>query len=395
MQWNDNAIILSVRKHGENSAVVRMLASEHGVYAGVVKGVTSKSNRGIFQPGNVVNATWNARLSEQLGMFKTELMTPHAAHLMQDPAKLAALTSACAMVEIALPERHPYPRLYALFLQFLADMHESDRWMENYISLELDLLAEAGFGLDLTQCAATGRTDELIYVSPKSGRAVCREAGEPYKEKMLPLPGFLLTPPPLRGRVGVGGDSPSSYDESLLGKAKALRKNLTEAEKKLWDTLRSKQMEQFKFRRQQPIGNYIVDFFCSELRLVVELDGGQHAEQMGYDEKRTQFLQSQGYHVLRFWNNEVMGNIEGVYGVIVDTIKGSIAGVAPHLTLPLKGGGLISTQGKSQEILAGLRLSGYFLAHWLLEPHNRKLPPARARLVQILKEHYGAETKVA
>lgn len=193
----------------------------------------------------------------------------------------------------------------------------------------------------------------------------------------------------------MGGDSPSSYDESLLGKAKALRKNLTEAEKKLWDTLRSKQMEQFKFRRQQPIGNYIVDFFCSELRLVVELDGGQHAEQMGYDEKRTQFLQSQGYHVLRFWNNEVMGNIEGVYGVIVDTIKGSIAGVAPHLTLPLKGGGLISTQGKSQEILAGLRLSGYFLAHWLLEPHNRKLPPARARLVQILKEHYGAETKVA
>lgn len=251
MHWGDNAIILSVRKHGETSAVVRMLAREHGVYAGVVKGVTSKSNRGIFQLGNVVDAKWSARLSEHLGMFKTELVTPHAAHVMNDAAKLSALTSACAMVELSLPERHPYPRLYELFLQFLVDMHDNDHWLEDYVSLELDLLAEAGFGLDLSRCAATGTTEELIYVSPKSGRAVCREAGEPYRKKMLPLPGFLLPSP--------GGGS--------------------------------------------------------------------------------------------------LGNIE--------------------------------------ETLAGLRLSGYFLTHWLLEPHNRKLPPARARLLQILKETHGAETKVA
>jgi DNA repair protein RecO (recombination protein O) len=191
VHWSDTAIILSVRKHGENSAVVRLLAREHGVYAGVVKSVTSKTNRGVIQPGNVVNATWNARLSEHLGMFKIELLKANAALIMNDSLKLASLSSACAMVEIALPERHPYQRLYHLFIAFLADLQESNDWMKDYVSLELDLLAEAGFGLDLSHCAATGKTDNLIYVSPKSGRAVSREAGEPYKDKLLALPGFL------------------------------------------------------------------------------------------------------------------------------------------------------------------------------------------------------------
>ena len=171
--------------------MVRVLAREHGVYGGVVRGAHSKANRGINQPGNVVSAAWNARLSDQLGTLKTELLEAHAAHLMADPAKLAALTSACSLVEIAMPERHPYPKLFAALHAFLHHLCH-DGWEQDYVRFELALLAESGFGLDFSECASTGQAHDLIYVSPKSGRAVSREAGEPYKDKMLPLPRFLL-----------------------------------------------------------------------------------------------------------------------------------------------------------------------------------------------------------
>lgn len=193
MHWTDAGIILSSRKFGETSAVVRVLAREHGVYGGVVRGAHSKTNRGINQPGNVVSAAWNARLSDQLGTLKTELLEAHAAHFMADAGRLAALTSACSLVELAMPERHPYPKLFAALHTFLHHLTHED-WAQDYIKFELALLAESGFGLDFSECAATGVKEDLIYVSPKSGRAVSREAGEPYKDKMLPLPGFLLDP---------------------------------------------------------------------------------------------------------------------------------------------------------------------------------------------------------
>jgi len=195
MQWADAAIILSCRKYGESSAVVRVLAREHGISGGVVRGANSKNNRGIIQSGNVVSANWQARLANQLGNFKIELLEAHAAHIMQDEAKLAALTSACAILETALPERHPYPKIFAALhelLHSLTAISPIHDWRHDYIKFELSLLAESGYGLDLSECAATGVTHDLIYVSPKSGRAVCREAGEPYKDKMLPLPEFLL-----------------------------------------------------------------------------------------------------------------------------------------------------------------------------------------------------------
>ncbi len=194
MQWADAAIILSSRKYGESSAVVRVLAREHGVFAGVVRGANSKNNRGIIQAGNVVSANWQARLSNQLGSFKIELLEAHAAHIMQDSAKLAALSSACAIVETALPERHPYPKIFAAFhelLHSLTAISPTHDWQHDYIKFELSLLAESGYGLDLSECAADGVTQDLIYVSPKSGRAVCNGCGEPYKDKLLPLPGFL------------------------------------------------------------------------------------------------------------------------------------------------------------------------------------------------------------
>ena len=193
MHWSDAAIILSSRKYGENSAVVRVLAREHGVFAGVVRGANSKNNRGIIQSGNVVSANWQARLSQQLGNFKIELLEAHATHIMQDSAKLATLTSACTVTEMALPERHPYPKLFSALHEFLHTLNANENWQQDYVKFELSLLAESGFGLDLSECAATGVTDDLIYVSPKSGRAVCRDAGEPYKDKMLPLPQFLLS----------------------------------------------------------------------------------------------------------------------------------------------------------------------------------------------------------
>ncbi len=191
MQWTDDAIVLSARKFGENKAVARVFSREHGVYGGVVRGASSKSNRGILQPGNAINVTWNARLSEQLGAFKVELLEPFTAHAMADKFRLAALTSATALLEAALPERHPYPTLYNHFYGFLEQLRDAEHWQETYVKLELEILSQSGFGLDLKTCAATGSADNLTYVSPKSGRAVSRDAGEPYKEKLLELPSFL------------------------------------------------------------------------------------------------------------------------------------------------------------------------------------------------------------
>jgi len=388
MHWTDTAIVLSARKHGENSAVVRVFARRHGVFAGVVKGATSKANRGVIQPGNIVSATWQARLSEHLGLFKCELLEANAALIMQDAARLTALSSACAVVESALPERHPYLRLYGIFQSFLATLREDGNWPEAYVMLELDVLAEAGFGLDLSQCAATGATEDLMYVSPKSGRAVSRDAGEPYKEKLLALPEFLLSPLPHSG--GGLGRGPS-----LTEKARDLRKNLTDAERQLWYHLRAHRFQNYGFRRQYPIEErYIADFVCLEKMLVIELDGGQHSEQIAYDTARTQFLEQQGYKVLRFWNNEVFENTEGVLTSILSALESK----TPSLTLPREeaGEGTHRANGK-EEVLAGLRLTGYFLEHWLLAPHNRKLPAARGRLIEMmkdsntLKEWHGAE----
>ena len=378
MQFTDAAIILSSRKYGESSAVVRVLAREHGVFAGVVRGANSKNNRGIIQSGNVVSSHWQARLSQQLGTFKIELLEAHAAHIMQDGAKLAALTSACAITELALPERHPYPKIFSALHEFLHTLTASDNWQHDYVKYEMLLLAESGFGLDLSECAATGRTDDLIYVSPKSGRAVCAEAGEPYKERMLPLPEFLLgkeSPLPVGGRVREGEEKIREGGKTQLIKyARKLRTNQTEAEKKLWYNLRAHRFGNYGFRRQYPIDEkYIADFVCLEKKLIIELDGGQHTEQIKYDQQRTKYLTAKGFAIIRFWNNEIMENLDGVLTLISESLRSS-----PSLTLPRK-------REREQEVLAGMQLTGYFLEHWLLAPHGKKLPVARIRLENILQ----------
>lgn len=191
MEWVDEGVVLAVRKHGETSAVVTLLTRDHGRHAGLVRGGAGRGARGILQPGNHVAARWRARLPEHLGTLTCELSHAYAAAVLDDPDRLAVLTSACAVSETALPEREACGAIYDGLLALLGAI-ENGVWPVAYVRWELGLLSELGFGLDLSQCAATGRNDQLAYVSPKSGRAVSLAAGEPYKDKLLALPAFLI-----------------------------------------------------------------------------------------------------------------------------------------------------------------------------------------------------------
>ncbi|MGD9537906.1 MAG: DNA repair protein RecO [Alphaproteobacteria bacterium] len=192
MEWTDRGVVLSARKLGEGGAVVSLLTAGHGRHAGLARGGASQRQRGLYLSGNEVTARWFARLDEHLGTYECELIAARASRVMDDPARLAALASACALIEAGLPERHPYPALHAALLRLL-DALESDAavWPETYVRFEVTLLAELGFGLDLAACAATGETANLAYVSPRSGRAVSAEAAGPYRERLLKLPRFL------------------------------------------------------------------------------------------------------------------------------------------------------------------------------------------------------------
>lgn len=195
MRWTDDAIVLSARKHGESSTVVHLFTRHHGCHAGLVRGGTGRRMRGVLQPGNDVRATWRARLEEHLGNLSVELVRARAARLLDDPLRLAALSAACAMCEIALPEREAHISVFESLDALLGTLDgEGETWAAGYVRWELGLLGALGFGLDLSSCAATGRTTELVYVSPRSGRAVSVSAGEPYRDKLLALPGFLLDP---------------------------------------------------------------------------------------------------------------------------------------------------------------------------------------------------------
>ena len=190
MEWSDEAVILSVRPHGETAAVVELLTRRHGRHSGLVHGGRSRRARPVLQMGNHVTATWKARLSEHLGHMAVELQHGYAAIAMDDAAALAALTSLCTFSHL-LPERDPHPNLYEITLFVLGYLDEPKVWPALYVRWELALLEELGFGLDLTECASTGTQDDLIYMSPKSGRAVSAAAGAPYHDKLFGLPAFL------------------------------------------------------------------------------------------------------------------------------------------------------------------------------------------------------------
>jgi DNA repair protein RecO (recombination protein O) len=191
MEWADEGVILAVRRLGESGIVADLLTREHGRHAGLVHGGAGKDKRGILQPGNRVRAWWRARLADQLGTYRLELLRAHAAETFDDSGRLAALSSACAVAAVALPERQPHPAAHAA-LAALLEALSTEAWPSVYVHWELALLRDLGYGLDLTCCAATGINDALAFVSPKSGRAVSLSAGEPYRDKLLALPRFLV-----------------------------------------------------------------------------------------------------------------------------------------------------------------------------------------------------------
>ncbi len=191
MDWADDAFVLSLRRHGEGSAVVHLLTRSHGRHAGLVRGATGKAMRGVLLAGNRVAARWHARLDEHLGYLSCELVCAHAAAVLDDAPRLAALTAACALTDLALPEREAHPAVFTAFEALLADLGAVD-WPSSYVRWELVLLTELGYGLDLSRCAITGATEGLVWVSPRSGRAVSAAAGAAYADRLLALPAFLV-----------------------------------------------------------------------------------------------------------------------------------------------------------------------------------------------------------
>jgi len=190
MEWSDEGIILGVRPHGETASVVELLTRGHGRHLGLVHGGRSRRMRPVLQPGNHVEVTWKGRLAEHLGHMALEARRAYAAEVMDHPLPLAGLATLTTLARL-LPERDPHPSLYEVSLFVLGFLDEPEVWPALLVRWELALLEELGFGLDLTACAATGTNDDLIYVSPKSGRAVSASAGEPYHDRLLALPSFL------------------------------------------------------------------------------------------------------------------------------------------------------------------------------------------------------------
>lgn len=190
MQWTGNAIIVNAKPHGENNMVLTVFSDKQGLHKGLYS--AAKRKRAFVQTGNMMEITWNARLEEHLGTFKGEITHATAAYVIEDKHKLLVLRSLCALLDSVLPERDPAPELFDACASFLRFLHNYENPYLPYVELELTMLSHLGFGLDFTACAATGSTDELIYVSPKSGRAVSKTAGEPYKDKLLSLPAWLI-----------------------------------------------------------------------------------------------------------------------------------------------------------------------------------------------------------
>jgi DNA repair protein RecO (recombination protein O) len=194
LSFTDEALILAVDKFGDSDAIVHLFTQTHGLCRGVVKRAFSGKVRADLQAATQVQATWKARLPEHLGTITLEATHSFGARVMHDPLRLSAIASVMSMMATTLAEHDAHPELYRrtiTFLQHAAAGVEPLIWLGEYVRLELALLELAGFGLDLAQCAATGCAEELVYVSPKSGRAVSREAGAPFHDRMLALPEFV------------------------------------------------------------------------------------------------------------------------------------------------------------------------------------------------------------
>ncbi|MCE8530221.1 DNA repair protein RecO [Ruegeria pomeroyi] len=191
MDWRDQGILLSVRRHGETSAIIDTFTASHGRHAGVVRGGTSRRIAPILQPGAQLDLSWRARLEEHLGSFTVEPLRSRAAAAMSGRLALAGLNAVVSLLSFCLPERETHPRLYKQSEQLLDLLGQDEIWPLAYLRWELALLDALGFGLDLSACAVTGASDDLVYVSPRSGRAVSAGAAGEWADRLLPLPPCL------------------------------------------------------------------------------------------------------------------------------------------------------------------------------------------------------------
>lgn len=190
MHWLDDGIVLGVRKHGEANAILELMTRAHGRHLGLVRGGAGSRMRPVLQPGNAVHANWSARLDDHLGTYTVEGLNLRAGALLTSSHAIYAITHLAALARL-LPERDPHEAVYESLDMILDALDDPALAAAHVVHFEMQMLVELGFGLDLSVCAATGQTQDLVYVSPKSGRAVSREAGEEWRNRLLPLPSFL------------------------------------------------------------------------------------------------------------------------------------------------------------------------------------------------------------
>jgi DNA repair protein RecO (recombination protein O) len=192
MQILDFGIIVSKRLLEENSGIITVFTKEHGLYSGVAKNLTNSKGSNIYQIGNLVDFTWSARLPTHVGTLKCELMKSYSAKILHDKTKLYFLSSILSIISASLKPHEKYPDLFDHVNSYLANLTQNYFSLLAYIKAEMSILSEVGYSLDLSKCAVTGSTENLIYISPKSGKAASSSAGEPYSSQLLPLPSFLL-----------------------------------------------------------------------------------------------------------------------------------------------------------------------------------------------------------
>jgi len=202
MRLLDQGIILSVRKYSESSLIVKILSQDHGVYSGFVRGGQSQKNSSqkkfssgstLYQNFNLVDFEWSSRVEDHLGFFKAELRKSFLADIISSPINLSSLSAIATIIAQNVLEREPSKEIFSGLLNLLKNLNcEKENFLKQYIKFEIELLTILGYGIDLSECVATGTTQNLQFVSPKSARAVCLEAGEKYRDKLLALPQFLL-----------------------------------------------------------------------------------------------------------------------------------------------------------------------------------------------------------
>lgn len=218
MEFHEEAFVLSARAHGDTGVVVDLLTETHGRHAAYVAGGASRRMKPFMQAGARVIADYRARTSDHLGSARLEPVGEGPSGLFDDALALAGLAAAAAVAQGSLPEREAHPGAFLAFEALMTAFAIPDIWPAIFVRFEAGLLEDLGFGLDLASCAVTGTVDDLVWVSPRTGRAVSSDAGRPYADKLLKLPPFLLGAQAglAEGDVGAGLDLTGHFLEQFV-----------------------------------------------------------------------------------------------------------------------------------------------------------------------------------